>query len=274
MLRARELHDRVRGVELLRGVSLEVAAGTVHAVLGPNGAGKSTLLRLLSGERTAHSGEISLGGRRLSDWSLPQLARLRAVLPQHHALTFAFSVEEVVRLGRLSALRQPAAQEQAIIDAALAMTATTYLRERRYTDLSGGERARVQLARVLAQIWEPVDLGPRLLLLDEPTANLDLAHQHHCLRIARAFAARGVAVMVVLHDPNLVLDYADTVTLLCCGEVVAQGTPPAVLRPDRLSQVYGVPVEIGEAAGRPWLRVVAEPSVPLGEAIIGPAGRV
>jgi iron complex transport system ATP-binding protein len=262
MLSARDLRYRAGQLDLLRDVSLEVAAGRVHAVLGPNGAGKSTLLRLLSGERTAHSGTITLGGRKLADWPLSQLARVRAVLPQHHELAFAFSVEEVVRLGRLAAAQHAPAREREILDAVLEMTATTYLRERRYTALSGGERARVQLARVLAQIWEPVDLGPRLLLLDEPTASLDLAHQHHCLRIARAFAAREVAVVVVLHDPNLVLDYADDVTLLCCGEVVAQGPPSQALHADRLERVYGVPVEVGEAAGRTWVRVCVDRSVP------------
>jgi iron complex transport system ATP-binding protein len=255
MLRARDLHYRAGGLDLLHGVSLDVAAGSVHAVLGPNVAGKSTLLRLLSGERTPHAGGVSLNGRGLADWPLPQLARQRAVLPQHHELAFAFSVEEVVRLGRLPATQHGPAHERAIIDAALEITATAYLRERRYTALSGGERARVQLARVLAQIWEPVAPGPRLLLLDEPTASLDLAHQHHCLRIARAFAARDVAVLAVLHDPNLVLDYADSVTLLCCGEVVAQGAPAHALSAERLARVYGVPVEIFDAGGRPWVRV-------------------
>jgi iron complex transport system ATP-binding protein len=260
MLHARDLRYRADGLELLRGVSLEAEPGKLHAVLGPNGAGKSTLLRLLSGECVAHSGAIMLNGRELGAWPLPQLARLRAVLPQQHELAFAFSVEEVVRLGRLPVMQHSPAREREIVEAVLELTATAYLRSRRYTALSGGERARVQLARVLAQIWEPVDLGARLLLLDEPTASLDLAHQHHCLRIARALAARGVAVVAVLHDPNLVLDYADRVTLLCCGEVVAQGIPAQALSAERLARVYGVPVEIGEVSGRAWVRVAIDTS--------------
>ncbi|MES0874325.1 heme ABC transporter ATP-binding protein [Sinimarinibacterium thermocellulolyticum] len=258
MLRAIELTQRIGDATVLRDVSLAVAPGTVHAILGPNGAGKSTLLGLLAGDRRPQSGSVQFNGRALADWPLTQLARLRAVLPQRHELSFAFAVEDVVALGRLPVRRGGGAHERAIVDAVLRATATDYLRGRPYTALSGGERARVQLARVLAQIWEPTAEGMRLLLLDEPTANLDLAHQHHCLRVARAFAAQGAAVITVLHDPNLVLAYADRVTLLCCGEVVAEGVPAEALTAARLQRVYGVPVARHDGAGAPWVRVASE----------------
>lgn len=257
-LQASHLNYDVDGRALLRDVSLRINAGQVHAVLGPNGSGKSTLLRLLSGDLRPASGSISCAGRAISDWSPGELARLRAVLPQRDQLTFGFTVEEVVRLGRLPCPRHAPAREQQIVLDAMLTAGVDYLRARRYPTLSGGERTRTQFARVLAQIWEPVDLGSRLLMLDEPTANLDLAHQHRCLRVARHFAARQVGVVVVLHDPNLVLAYADTVTLLCCGEIAGQGAPRDVLSADRLARVYGVPVDVVDRDGRSWVRVAHE----------------
>ncbi|MFP5306137.1 MAG: heme ABC transporter ATP-binding protein, partial [Gammaproteobacteria bacterium] len=219
--------------------------------------GKSTLLRLLAGELRSQAGRIDCAGRPLAAWSARELARLRAVLPQREQLSFGFTVEEVVHLGRLPCPQHSPQREREIVRAALDTTGVSHLRARRYPSLSGGERARVQLARVLAQIWEPVELGPRTLLLDEPTASLDLAHQHRCLAVARRFAAQDVAVVVVLHDPNLVMAYADRVTLLCCGETIACGTPQEVLTPHHLSRVYGVEVTLlaSETAARPYIAV-------------------
>ncbi|MFC4253555.1 heme ABC transporter ATP-binding protein [Sinimarinibacterium flocculans] len=262
-LHADGLGYRLGAQHLLRDVSLSVGPGEVHAILGPNGAGKSTLLNLLAGDRRVQAGTIAFNARPLTDWPLPQLATLRAVLPQRHELSFAFAVEDVVAMGRLPASASHPARERAIVDAALRLTATDHLRSRPYTALSGGERARVQFARVLAQIWDPPASGTRLLLLDEPTASLDLAHQHHCLRIARAFAAQGVAVIAVLHDPNLVFAYADSATLLCCGEVVAQGVPGEVLTAARIERVYGIPVEVSAEPDAPWVRVAGNRLDPL-----------
>ncbi|MFA5937943.1 MAG: heme ABC transporter ATP-binding protein [Sinimarinibacterium sp.] len=254
---ARDLSYAIDGRPLLAQVSVRAQTGKLHAVLGPNGAGKSTLLKLLSGELRPDAGQVECAGRPLRAWTPRELARLRAVLPQRDQLSFGFTVAEVVHLGRLPCPDLPPEQERAIIDAALARTGVGHLRERRYPSLSGGERARVQLARVLAQIWNPVELGPRALLLDEPTASLDLAHQHRCLRVAREVATEGVAVVVVLHDPNLAMSYADEATLLCCGEAIAQGTPESVLTPERLANIYGVNVELLRVAGasRPYIAV-------------------
>ncbi len=259
ILEASNLGYALNGRRLLHGVNLRLNRGKVHAVLGPNGAGKSTLLRLLSGElAVASPGQLMFNGSALSKWPARRLAQLRAVLPQREQLGFGFSAEEVVQLGRYPALKQSTAQEQSIVDAAMHATATSPLRDRRYPELSGGERARVQLARVLAQIWtDDADCG-RMLLLDEPTANLDLAHQHHCLQRVRQFAASGAAVLIILHDPNLVADYADEVTLLCCGEVLAQGSPTEVLQSHTLERMYGVPIDVVRIDAHRWIRVAAE----------------
>jgi iron complex transport system ATP-binding protein len=229
--------------KLMENVSLRVEPGRVHAVLGPNGAGKSTLLKLLAGDLRAASGSVTLDGRAIAEWSPFERARRRAVLPQSENLGFDFTVRQVVTLGRMPCRQHAPLQEQALITAALQAADALQLEARLYPTLSGGERARVQLARVLAQVWERAD-HERYLLLDEPTASLDLAHQHLCLRLARQLAAEGVGVLVILHDPNLALSYADDITLLCCGQSVAQGSPEQVLTRDHLEKVYGVKVDI------------------------------
>ena len=249
-LLAEYVEYRAGGRTLLTGVSLQVQPGRVHALIGPNGAGKSTLLKILAGDLAPHAGSATLNGRALRDWPARELARLRAVLPQAENLRFAFSAAQVVELGRLASLRGNDASEQALILEALRWAGAETLAARSYPTLSGGERARVQFARVLAQIWQPGD-APRYLLLDEPTASLDLAHQHDCLAAARRFAATGAGILVVLHDPNLALTYADEVSLLCCSELVAGGAPGEVLNKRNLERVYGVQVDIiGAGAGR------------------------
>ncbi|MGH8444801.1 MAG: heme ABC transporter ATP-binding protein [Solimonas sp.] len=245
------LHRRV-----LAPLSLRFAPGRLHAIVGPNGAGKSTLLKLLAREWRCTQGQVTLDGRALDGWTPAALARRRALLPQHHGLSFPFTAAEIVALGRLHTRRHGAAREQAIVNEALAVCGAAPLAARRYPQLSGGERARVQLARVLAQIWDEADDGPRYLLLDEPTAHLDLAFQHACLRLARDWAARGVGVVAVLHDPNLVLAYADEVSVLAGGELRAHGEPAAVLDASLMQAVYGLAARrVDTADGLRWLAV-------------------
>lgn len=242
-LEADALQLRRGGRSLLHALHLSLGPGEVHAVLGPNGAGKSSLLRCLSGELAPTAGRALLDQRDLRAWSPLALARRRAVLPQAESLRFAFAVADVVRLGRLPLPTLPAAEEHARIEAALHTTGCAHLLTRAYTDLSGGERQRVQLARVLVQVAEDLGEGPRYLILDEPTAALDLAHQYELLEALRRRADAGLGVLMSLHDPNLALAYADVVTLLCCGEAVAQGPPADVLTPATLARYFGVRAE-------------------------------
>jgi iron complex transport system ATP-binding protein len=258
MLRAEQIALTIHGRRLLAPMDLRFSPGTVHAVFGPNGAGKSSLLKLLAREWRPSAGSLSLGGTPLADWPSAALARQRAVLPQQHALTFPFSAREVVELGRLHAMRGSAAQERAITDAALDCCGAAALGSRRYTSLSGGERARVHLARVLAQIWTPPDGATRYLLLDEPTTHLDLAFQHSCLALARDWARKGACVIAVLHDPNLVLAYADHVSVLAGGALHAQGTPADTLTPELMRTLYGLDSEaLTGSGGASWLAVRA-----------------
>lgn len=245
MLQGRNIHLVLDGHTLLKEVSIHVRPGEVVAVLGPNGAGKSTLLKILCGDLSPTKGTVSMEGRGLASWDKKASAQIRAVLPQQSSLSFPFRVLEVVLMGRSPHLRGPETQrDYAIARAALQEAGVAPLADRLYPTLSGGEGQRVQLGRVLAQIWEAADGKPRYLLLDEPTSSLDLAHQHQTLTLARAFAERQVGVLVVLHDLNLAAQYADRVLLLKEGRTVATGPPKQVLQADIIEAVYEIPIAV------------------------------
>ena len=236
---AEALHVRLGGREVLSGVDVTARAGEVLALVGPNGAGKSTLLGALAADLPAAAGVVRVHGRPASEWSAQELALRRAVLPQSAALSFPFAVEEVVRMGRAPWAGRPERREDddAAVAAAMAATEVTEFAGRPFSALSGGERARVALARVLAQ-------RARLLLLDEPTAALDLRHQELVLRVCRARAHAGDAVVVVLHDLGLAAAYAHRVVILRAGRAVADGRPAEVFTDRLLSDVYQQPVEV------------------------------
>jgi iron complex transport system ATP-binding protein len=222
----------VAGRRLVDGVDLRVERGSVLAVVGPNGAGKSTLLRLLSGELAPTAGEVRVLGRAAADWPARELARARAVMPQQTVLQFAFTAEEVVAMGR-SPHRDD--RDGAAVQRALGATETAMLARRSFPTLSGGEQARVTLARVLAQ-------EPEILLLDEPTAALDVRHQELALRLARRLADGGKTVVSVLHDLNAAAAHADEIAVMREGRVVALGPPWRVLTADVLLDVFEHPV--------------------------------
>ncbi|KQP73984.1 hemin ABC transporter ATP-binding protein [Microbacterium sp. Leaf288] len=226
------------GRPVLADAGIDVRAGELHALVGPNGAGKSTMFGVLAGDVTPDSGDVSLDGTPLGSIRPRLLAQRRAVLLQQNAVSFPFTVEQVVRMGRAPWARTPAEDDDAAAVArALAATDLTPLAGRGITSLSGGERARAALARVLAQ-------GCDVLLLDEPTAALDLKHQEDVLRIARDRAQEGAAVAVVLHDLNAAVGVADRVTLLSRGRVVASGAPSEVLTAAAIEEVYGQRVDV------------------------------
>ncbi|WP_336501374.1 heme ABC transporter ATP-binding protein [Microbacterium paraoxydans] len=238
-LQGRGLTVRVGdGRAILDDAAIDIHAGEVHALVGPNGAGKSTLFGVLSGDIAPVSGTVLLDGRPVAGTRPRDLARHRAVLLQENTVTFPFTAEQVVRMGRTPWARTPAAAEDdSAVATAMATTEVAALRERSVPSLSGGERARVALARVLAQ-----DTG--ILLLDEPTAALDLKHHEDVMRVVCSQATAGVAVAIVLHDLNAALAHADRVTLLADGRVAATGAPDEVLTAARIEEVYGQPVDV------------------------------
>jgi len=253
------------GRAIVDGVSLQAHPGEVLALLGCNGAGKSTVLKCLSGEWEPGSGIVRLEGDELSTIAKLELARRRAVVPQASSLAFPFLVREVVEQGRApfaGQRRLTGPHEFEIVEAALDAVEMTGFAERDYLTLSGGERQRVHLARALAQVWGyDGDHEGKLLLLDEPTAALDLRHQHQTLGILRDFTRAGGAAIVVLHDLNLCSEFADRCVLLNAGRVHASGTAPEVLVPDILSAAYGIEIEaISAGARRRFFPVSPEPS--------------
>lgn len=235
----------VAGFDLLRQVSMTVEAGSITAIVGPNGAGKSTLLRVLTGELEPTCGEVRLNHKPLAQWSLAQRARMVSVLPQHLPLNFPFTAREVVALGR-TPHDTGQQRDEGIVTDALEAVDGSYLEKRFYTRMSGGERQRVQLARVLAQIWEPVSEGSRFLVLDEPTSAFDLSHQRRTIEVVRQFAERGVGVVLVLHDLNLAAQCADNLVVLDCGAIANQGGPREVLSRELVEQVFQVDCTIIE----------------------------
>ncbi|ODN71085.1 heme ABC transporter ATP-binding protein [Methylobrevis pamukkalensis] len=260
MIDGRDLVFAVRDRRLVDRVSLAVAAGTVTIVVGPNGAGKSTLLRLLAGDLAPTSGRVTLDGTDLARLSPSQLAGRRAVLPQQVALAFPFTVDEVVRLGadagrrhvlRRSGAGEPGPSEADLVETVLAEVGLPGWGGRLYPQLSGGEQQRVQFARVLAQVHDPVVEGPdgsplpRLLFLDEPTASLDIRHQIDLLARARRWARGGGAVLAVIHDLNLAAEFADRIVVLSGGTIAAEGPPAATLTDAVVARVFGLSGIVG-----------------------------
>ncbi|MBO9444594.1 heme ABC transporter ATP-binding protein [Ruegeria sp. R14_0] len=240
-MKARNICVKLRRKEILHGVDFDAEPGKVTAIIGPNGSGKSTLLKALSGEIQA-SGHVSLNGRDISGLKPWQLAAMRGVLPQASTVAFPFTVMEIVRLGLANGL---AAGDDSLPSKALAHVDLAGFEDRSYQNLSGGEQQRVQLARVLTQVWEATyNNQPRWLLLDEPVASLDIAHQFTVLGVAREFAAQGGGVVVVMHDLNLTAMFADQVCVMSDGAVWGSGTPATILNNHTMRQVYGIDLPI------------------------------
>jgi iron complex transport system ATP-binding protein len=267
MLVADGLSVSYGATSILQNLSLSVEPGTLSTLLGRNGAGKSTLLKALAGEfqsfaharTTCVRGTLTLNGERLDTIGAQRLARLRAVLPQAFHPAFPFSAEEIVLLGRYPHTRRSGVLSSADYDIAwqaLDLAGASALAQRNVATLSGGELARVQFARVLAQLWPseretPGQGGkvmPRYLLLDEPTAALDLAHQHHLLATVRQLAREWhMGALAIVHDPNLAARHADRIVFLADGTILAQGAPRDTMRADLIERCFGFSVRMVDA---------------------------
>ncbi len=231
--------------EILRDISFDVASNSITTIIGPNGAGKSSLLKAIMGDYKLLSGELLLNGVR-ADINLSSELRARslAMLPQLSLLNFPYSVEEVVRLGRTP--HQTGRQvDDDIVHASLEAVEMTAFSARLYPQLSGGEKQRVQIARVLAQIWRAEDcVGQRILILDEPTSSLDLGHQQMLMRFLQKFSQSGVTILMVLHDLNIAAHYSDELLAVYKGEVLSQGKPDEILQESNMRTLFDVECQI------------------------------
>jgi iron complex transport system ATP-binding protein len=241
---------------IVSGVTLAAEAGKVSLVIGPNGSGKSTLLKAISGD-LAYGGSIRLNGQEISTCPAAEAAAKRAVMPQAAQLSFPFTVREVVSIGaRAGSSGLHGADLQHLPEKALQRVDLEHYGKRMYQELSGGEQQRVQLARVLAQVWMPVHHQvPRLLLLDEPVSSLDLRHQIAIMKIAQDFARAGGGVVAIVHDLNLAAMFADRIAVMSKGRMVASGAPQDVLQDAVLEPVFGIATAMNKVpdSGMPFI---------------------
>jgi len=243
---------------VLQGVEVELRSGELLFLLGANGAGKSTLLRCVAGLLPPERGQILLAGRALPTMTARERAQHIGLVPQAHSPVFTYSTRDMVLMGRsphLKRLAGPSRRDHEIATWALQSVGLEKLADRPYTALSGGEQRLALIARGLAQ-------GARVLLMDEPDANLDPAHQHMVLRLAAQLADRDLALAVTSHNPNNALAYSHRAGLLSCGVLVC-GSPMTVLNPSALEQAYGVPfASLSGSDGRVAVLPAAELNLP------------
>lgn len=238
---------------LVRNISLAVPAGQFLCIVGPNGAGKSTLLRMISNELVPTEGFIRLRHRNLRDYDPTELAKVRAYLAQKRDMAFPFRALQIVLLGRHPYLqgRKESSHDVLFAQQQLQRLRSSHLAERVYLTLSGGESTRVDMARVLSQ-------EPELLLLDEPTNHLDPYYQLELLELCRSLVNEQKTIIAVMHDLNLVAQYADRVVLLSEGRLVLQGQPNEVFQREPLREIYGVDFDIWQnSQGRLHIMPVA-----------------
>lgn len=237
---------------VLNGINLEIKPGEMVGLIGPNGAGKSTLLKLLIKLLRPSSGQISFGGTDLRHWKQDDLAQALAYLPQNPKIESAFTCKEVVLMGRyarLSRFSGLSKRDTAIAETAMRETGTQPFSGRPFNTLSGGEQRRVLLARALAQ-------EAALLLLDEPTASLDLRYQLLLLEFVQSLAKKGRAILIALHDLDLAARFCNRLVLLHQGRIIVDGIPESVLTPENLARVYGVHVEVSRHPSSKRLSVI------------------
>jgi iron complex transport system ATP-binding protein len=246
MIEANDVSVSIGRKRIIADVDFEIRPGEMAAIVGPNGSGKTTFLKAVTGD-LPYSGRISINGRDIAAMKPWQAAAMRAVLPQATALSFPFTVREVVKLG-LTGGRSGAlpGEDERLPERALSRVDLDGFAGRFYQELSGGEQQRVQLARVLCQVWAPVlDGVPRYLLLDEPVSSLDIKHQLIIMDIAREFARRGGGVAAILHDLNLAAMFADRIFVMHRGRLAAAGSPQSVLKDDLISKVFECSLKVG-----------------------------
>jgi iron complex transport system ATP-binding protein len=250
MLSAKNISYHIGKTSILQNVSADFLPGEFAMILGPNGSGKSTFLKIFSGEINKFEGAVYYSGSNIHSIKKETLATYRAVMSQQPELSFPLTVEEVVMMGRYPHFTfSPVKKDIEICREALALMHLCDFKERNYTTLSGGEKQRVQYARVLAQIWEPPVSGLRYLFLDEPLNNLDIKYQQNFLKTACSFKNSQTVLVAVMHDINLATQYADKLIFFKQGKIRAQGTPQTVITEALVKEIFEVDVTVVKSPG-------------------------
>lgn len=251
-LEAIDVHFAYEARPVLNGIRLEVQPGEMVGLIGPNGAGKTTLLHVLLGLLRADAGQVRLGGEDIGGLKRVDVARRAALVPQELRTDFAFTVHEVVAMGRtpyLGRFRPESAADLEVVERALAATETEHVVDRLFSELSGGERQRVQIARALAQ-------DTKILMLDEPTANLDVEHQLQILQLVRGLVSGGRCAVVALHDLSLAARFCDRLVVLADGVLAASGSASEVLTEENLARYFRIVARVERRQEDGFLTIV------------------
>ena len=242
MLAVNQLHISIKNRKLLQDINFSIKAGELFVIIGPNGAGKSTLLKALT-EEINYSGEIHFQQKSIKNWTTGNLAKTRAKFSQHHQQDIPLPVNEVVMMGRYPYFaNRPDITDLKVVSECLKITEMSHLKNRSYNQLSGGEKQRIHLSRIFAQLTN--EFREKLMLLDEPLNNLDIYYQHRILEAVKGFVKKGNMAAIVMHDLNLAAQFADRILLLKDGKTVQYGNPKEVLTSKTICNVYDFPCKV------------------------------
>jgi len=242
MIKAQQINYRHKEFFILNDVDVTLGFGEFLAIVGPNGAGKSSLLSVLANEVKTKQ-QILFKDKNISDWAVTEISKHKAKFSQHNSNDIPLEVKEIVMMGRYPYFdAQPKAEDLQATNEMMFETDVYHLKDREYNTLSGGEKQRVHLSRVLAQLQN--EITQKLLFLDEPLNNLDIKHQYKALEIIKNFTQKENSAVVVLHDLNLAAQYADKILLMKSGKVAAYGTPQEVFTAENISDAYNFPCTI------------------------------
>ena len=243
MIKAHHINYKHKEFHILDGVDVSLEYGDFLAIVGPNGAGKSSLLSVLANEVNPGKQTILFKNKPINDWKVKELSRHKAKFSQHNSNDIPLEVKDVVMMGRYPYFEaQPGREDLEAMNKMMYETDVFHLKDREYNTLSGGEKQRVHLSRVMAQLQN--DIAHKLVFLDEPLNNLDVKHQYKALEIIKNFSRKANSAIVVLHDLNLAAQFADKVLLMKSGKVSAYGTPKEVFTAENISKAYGFPCTI------------------------------